>query len=100
MPAPPPDVSHTLRVRQRRAATSGNAMSSSRLEDAHAPVSAAFPAADVGADQRASRHAQYSARKLPLIATTRLHAVAAGRNLLCTMQTQDCLQIMQMMISF
>jgi hypothetical protein len=51
-------------------------------------------------DQRCGRREQYSARKAALAATPVKPVEDGRRNLLCTMQKQDCLFLVQMTISF
>jgi hypothetical protein len=69
-------------------------------DTAATPVSTAFLAGALHADQCCGKREQYSARKAALAATPDKPVEEGRRSLLCTMQRQNCLYFVQTTISF
>jgi hypothetical protein len=87
-------------VRQRRTVLARTKLAGNRSTPQRRPFPQHSRADDVDADQRCGRHKQYSARKAGTPATPHVRAAAAGWNLLCMVQKQDCLCFAHLMISF
>jgi hypothetical protein len=87
-------------VRQRRTGIGADEIGWQPSDGARPPVSSAFAAGEFDADQRCGRRKQYSARKAGGPATPHMRIGAAGPNLLCMVQMQNCLRFAQLMISF